>query len=661
MRKTYQYRGQTIKRLPTGRFQIRIKDAAGKLYRPAFATLDEAKAGIQQFLERQARGERFLSTAAHTTFGEACELRIQHQIHKGCAVSTIEQARDILRREFADFAPQSLSWFVDDRMQAVKQWLTEKKDKGYSAALLSVVRKEMKRAFDAAIEEGKMAPPNPMTAYGVSLPFVETVRRQPLSIDDITALVDAAHKRRSREPELVFEARFVMTILGLSIPLRDQDLCGLCWDCVDLDGRRVYLHRKVARIATVRGTLPRGQASKRFALVEGTKTGEAGKGECHMSPVLHAVLTRWRDLLRERGFPISGRVPVIRTSESAILNTCTVSASHVDALMQKAGLVSETGAKKYTRYNLRHTVPSMWRAVGMDLDEIKDRMRHLKLETTEVYRHRVPEYVKVLRPQVEDVIDGLDLQRTADGIIDALSVVLVQMWRRAGIVIPCSPPTTMRQKRLPDYRTADAEPVALNGIVIDGTVTIAESRPTPMQQLRLSPTQMAELRRAEARRLRAPPNNWSKTRIAEHLGLSDSIVNKYLAFEPDEPLMSMRKLRADKMREVQGQIAAMLDAGRNTRQIADVLNLKRSVVATFARRRGTPVKYHRAPPKLAQHEAAIRRWNAEGKSNYAIGKALGFGTTTIDACMKRLGLKAAGAHKRRPRTELALSGTSDEG
>jgi hypothetical protein len=235
------------------------------------------------------------------------------------------------------------------------------------------------------------------------------------------------------------------------------------------------------------------------------------------------------------------------------------------------------------------------------------------------------------------------------------------MWRHAGIDIPCSPPTTMRQKRLPDYRTADAEPVALSGIVIDGTGTIAESRPTPMQQLLLSPAKMAELRRAEARRLRAPPHNWGKTRIAEHLGLSDSIVNKYLAFEPDEPLMSMRKLRADKLREVQGQIATMLDAGRNTRQIADALNLKRGSVATFARQRGTPVKYYRAPPKLAQHEEQIRRWNAEGRSNYAIGKLLGFGTTTIDQCIKRLGLRAAGAHRRRASTQLAQSGTSGEG
>ena len=64
MRKTYKHKGQTISRLPTGRFQIRIKDAAGKPYRPSFATLDEAKTGIQQSLERQARGERFRGVRA---------------------------------------------------------------------------------------------------------------------------------------------------------------------------------------------------------------------------------------------------------------------------------------------------------------------------------------------------------------------------------------------------------------------------------------------------------------------------------------------------------------------------------------------------------------------------------------------------------------------
>jgi integrase len=644
-RKPYKYKGKTITPLPTGRLQIRVKDATGKYHRPSFATDAEAKAAVQQFLERQARGERFLATAAHTTFGEACDLRIQDLRHRGCAASTIQNAEQTQSKHFADFAPRRLSWFIDDRMQTVKQWIAEKKNEGYSHGLLTTLRKEMKRAFDAAIHEGKLAPPNPMSAYGVSIPYVETERRQPLSIEDMTALVRGASRRRDREPELVFHARFVMTLLGLSVPLRDQDLCGLCWDCVDLDGRRIYLHRKVARIEAPRG-LPRGQATKRWALVEGTKTGEAGKGECHLSPVAHAVLTEWRDLLRERGFPTSGRIPMLRTSESEMLTTDTVNESHVPTLMLKARLVNESDQNKYNWYHLRHTVPSMWRAIGMDLDEIKDRMRHMRLETTERYRHRVPEYVKVLRPQVEEVMEELGLQKDPDGLIEALSLVLVRMWRLAGIDIPCSPPTTMRQKRLPNY--AAAEPAALNGTVIELTpdaVSTVEPLPPPAQQMLLSRQQMSELRRAEARKLRGPPYNWTKVRIATYLGIAVLTVNKYTGDEPDEPL-NMRKLRAAKRKELHEELIAMLDAGRNSKQIADALNLSRQAVCTFARGRGTPVKPYRGPRKLGQYDAQIRAWNAEGISNYRIGKMLGFGSTTIDQYLRKRGLTAAGSHGR---------------
>ena len=117
----------------------------------------------------------------------------------------------------------------------------------------------------------------------------------------------------------------------------------------------------------------------------------------------------------------------------------------------KAGLVDEkTGARRYTAYCLRHTAANMWRAIGIDLEDLRALMSHEKIDTTSGhYLHEAP-HLAVLRREVAE----LGLEKTREGLIDGLGIVLAQRWREAGLDIPCSPPRSAslpEQARLPNY------------------------------------------------------------------------------------------------------------------------------------------------------------------------------------------------------------------
>ena len=289
-RRTCKHKGRTITRLPTGRYQVRIKDSAGKPYRPSFPDLKEAKAAVVQFLAKEARGERFLASAAHTTFSEGMDLSRKRAVDNGLSRSRLDAIDGVRRNHLEpEFGHRKLSEFVDERMTFVKEWLQKKKEEGYAQDTMSQMLSDIKLAFAAAISEGKMAPPNPVVAFDVSAPHVERKKRQTLPIDHMIAWMRGARERGRREKALPSETRFCMSILGFSLPLRDEDLCGLCWDCIDLDARVAYLYRVVMNV----------HGDQRWALVDTTKTGEEGKGRCRISPPAHAMLIAWRDRMRD--------------------------------------------------------------------------------------------------------------------------------------------------------------------------------------------------------------------------------------------------------------------------------------------------------------------------------------------------------------------------
>src|SRR5262249_49885186 len=147
---------------------------------------------------------------------------------------------------------------------------------------------------------------------------------------------------------------------------------GLYWDCVKFD----------ARLILVRRIWRNGKG-----IVPSTKTGERGKRDIPMSPILYAELQDYATHLQRMGYALDG--PVLRTKRAPII-TASETCWHWNAIAAKAGFVNQDGDQKYTYYDLRHTAANLWRSV-MDLDQVKDLMGHETIDTTDAnYRHRTP-------------------------------------------------------------------------------------------------------------------------------------------------------------------------------------------------------------------------------------------------------------------------------
>src|SRR5262249_18058902 len=75
----------------------------------------------------------------------------------------------------------------------------------------------------------------------------------------------------SPEHELTYCARFMLVLVGLLAGLRNGECSGLQWDCIDLEGRMIYIRRAWR---------------KGEGIIPETKTGKSGYRDIPMSPIL---------------------------------------------------------------------------------------------------------------------------------------------------------------------------------------------------------------------------------------------------------------------------------------------------------------------------------------------------------------------------------------
>jgi integrase/DNA-binding CsgD family transcriptional regulator len=636
--KKWKHKGRTITLLPSGSYQPNVYDSQGNRHRKSYDTLDEAKAKIDEIEAKKTSGQQFLRTAAHTTFKDAIALRRKELLDLGRSKNTLDRFDSICDTHLEKaFGHRRLIEFVDARAEFVKTWLGTKKDEGYEHGTLSHLHNGIKKVLEAAITEGKMAPPNPITAYQVRVPHVDKKKRVALPLDDVTALARGAMTKADREQELAFLARQLMVSIGLQAPLRTGELCGLCWDCLDFEDRIIFIRREVIK---VHKNAP-GARHKWWSLEDTTKTDEGGFRDIPMSPIVHAVLLLWRDRLAELGYPTSGRVPVLRTKREAMLVPTAVSGNnHWDKVIDKAELVKETGANKYVFYNLRHTVCSILRTMGMEQDDLQDLMGHEEYETTKKhYKHKMPEYMP-LRREFED----LGFERTAEGFLEGLGIILARRWIAEGIIVPCSQPRSMsqRQQRLPNYH--DDEPKALEGPVLDLTPTAVAMEPASAPISITSLQGLREWQGAEAKRLVAPPYSWSRKRISEHLGICESTLSQMVG--AIDGVKWMRKTTRAARAKLEAHCLEMLDRGDGrdgTAGIAAALGVRQTWVIACASRHGRSIggnaQRRRRSRKMDQHEARIRELIAEGRSDKAIAEELCLGVSSVNAFIVRRGLR----------------------
>jgi integrase len=237
-----------IRQLSNGSFQISVTDSQGKRHRPSFETLDEAIAEKERLTAKKATGQ-FLATAANTSFGELLDSLLADRLgmispaRYGVVKSMAGTLRDA-------FGTHKLSEFEAERMSFVQDWFDTS---ALSTNYLKGFRSLIKTAFDYAIVTKIIGRPSPVDHFGIKVRARpqddgdEGVEDKVLTFEEMEAVLRAAQTRDDGEPELAFYMRFVLVIVGLLTALRPGEMAGLFWDCVDLDGRMIYVRRSWRR------------------------------------------------------------------------------------------------------------------------------------------------------------------------------------------------------------------------------------------------------------------------------------------------------------------------------------------------------------------------------------------------------------------------------
>ena len=199
-------------------FQIDCRDSDNGRYRPSFDTEEEARAELQRIAGRKSKGE-FLRNATNTTFGEALDLLLARNVRDGLEQASRRRVESVVRAHLRPkWGDTKLDYFVKTRMQPVQEWLDDlKQQRNLAEMTLKHIHSAIKLTFKAAIKAGRMHAPNPVNQFELAVPKnsdADDFERDPLTFDEIVALLRATMRRAEREHELTWRSRFLLVLLG---------------------------------------------------------------------------------------------------------------------------------------------------------------------------------------------------------------------------------------------------------------------------------------------------------------------------------------------------------------------------------------------------------------------------------------------------------------
>ena len=298
----------TVRELRNGRFEIDCIDSNGERHRSGkYKTQEEATAALQRIGVTKATGGEFLRNAANTAFDKALDLVEPRNESEGLERASVDRSNHVVRKYLRPkWGSCKLDWFVKTRMQPVQEWFKELHLGPQSQAH---VRSGMKIAFDEAIRIGMMAPPNPVIQFGLRVRRGEKNERKVLTLEDISALMRGTLRRAHGESELVYSSRCLEALLGLFTAERNGEICGLCWDCIDFESRKIWIRRTVRKGR---------KGGPNWVRVPSTKTGRSGFRSVPMNPIVFVALQVHRDRLRSLGYEVEGEAPVLVTKRAEL-------------------------------------------------------------------------------------------------------------------------------------------------------------------------------------------------------------------------------------------------------------------------------------------------------------------------------------------------------
>ena len=116
----------------------------------------------------------------------------------------------------------------------IKRWIRILSDSGLSPKTVKDLHGVLHKMLDDAVEEGKITN-NP--AHKCPLPKIETPELNHFDNEDLAAFLEAI---QGHVHEQLYK-------LALFTGIRENEACGLCWDCVDFRNNRLLIKRQLWR------------------------------------------------------------------------------------------------------------------------------------------------------------------------------------------------------------------------------------------------------------------------------------------------------------------------------------------------------------------------------------------------------------------------------
>lgn len=259
----------------------------------------------------------------------------------------------------------------------LQEFLNKKYVSGFSKNTLTGFYGVLSGAFKAAVYPYQLIKENPMTY--VHMPKIQNTKKDK---EDLKIISIADYKRIiERFPE---GSNFYIPIqISFYTGLRASEVCGMTWDCIDLESRKITVDKII---------------NKETIWCFGTPKTESSERTIEMGNALTEILKRHKEYQEKNklkyGVHYANETYIYKERNRTYTNNDLVSTREngelisTESLKYLSRIVNYELGIKFSFHSFRHTHATMFLESDSDYKDIQFRLGHSKLSTTmDTYSH----------------------------------------------------------------------------------------------------------------------------------------------------------------------------------------------------------------------------------------------------------------------------------
>jgi len=218
-----------IDQLASGKWQARYRDDRGKQCKKSFDRHADARRFLAKVTTDLATGAYVDQRGGRTLFREYAESWRQAQVHRPTTVAQVET--HLRRHAYPIFGDRALGSVRPSEVQAWVRGL----ERDLQPATIGICYSFVSSVFRAAVKDRLIAA---SPCIDIRLPKVEPARIEPMSTEQVEALIEAMPERYR-----------ALVILGAGTGLRQGEALGLTVDRVNFLRRTLTVDRQLVQVA----------------------------------------------------------------------------------------------------------------------------------------------------------------------------------------------------------------------------------------------------------------------------------------------------------------------------------------------------------------------------------------------------------------------------